>query len=91
LENGKSVEREKLLAEVLNVLEENLQKIKKSPGSILSEWRKNCSTIGDRITIQQGDTTKSGIFDDIDDEGYLLLKTGKKIEKISLGDVSAGG
>ena len=31
---------------------------------------------------------KYGIFEDIDDDGYLLLKSDKKIEKIHFGDVS---
>ena len=44
--------------------------------------------IGDKITITENDKVKSGIFYDIDDDGYLLLKRNDSIEKIHFGDVS---
>jgi BirA family biotin operon repressor/biotin-[acetyl-CoA-carboxylase] ligase len=46
--------------------------------------------IGEKISILENDKEIFGIFDDIDDEGFLLLKTKDKIEKIHFGDVTLG-
>ena len=88
LELNANIDRENLLAEVLNIFEELLIKLEEKPESILAEWRAKCQMIGDKITITENDQTKSGIFYDIDDDGYLLLKKNDLIEKIHFGDVS---
>lgn len=87
-ETGQNVEREMLLAELLNVFEEILDKVIKSPKWILKEWKERCRMIGEKISITENDKTKYGIFDDIDNEGFLILKTTKGSEKIYFGDVS---
>ena len=88
LETGINVDRETILAEILNLFEEHLNKVQVQPESILEEWRSKCRMIGDKITISDGNTTKSGTFYDIDDNGFLLLKKNEEIEKVHLGDVS---
>ena len=88
LELGINIDRENLLAEVLNIFEELLIKLEEKPESILAEWRAKCQMIGDKITITENDKIKSGIFYDIDDNGYLLLKRNDAIEKIHFGDMS---
>ena len=82
------VEREKILAEILNNFEEILEKVENDRKWILNDWRAHCNLIGDKISVTEGDMVKYGIFEDIDDDGYLLLKSDKKIEKIHFGDVS---
>ena len=88
IETSTNIDRELMLAEILNIFEEQLIKLQSDPQSILDEWREKCKMIGDKITITDGDKTKSGIFYDVDDNGYLLLKTNGEIEKIHFGDVS---
>ena len=45
--------------------------------------------IGDKISITEGEEVKYGIFEDIDENGFLLLKDNNdRIEKIHYGDVS---
>jgi BirA family biotin operon repressor/biotin-[acetyl-CoA-carboxylase] ligase len=45
--------------------------------------------IGDKISITEGDEVKYGIFEDVDENGFLLLKDNhNKIEKIHYGDLS---
>jgi biotin-(acetyl-CoA carboxylase) ligase len=88
MELGINIDRENLLAEVLNIFEELLIKLQEKPESILAEWRTKCQMIGDKITITENDKVMSGIFYDIDDNGYLLLKRNDSIEKIHFGDVS---
>lgn len=81
------VERENLLAEILNNFEDILYKIQTDPKRIINDWKSHCRMWGDRITVEEGKKNKSGIFYDIDDDGFLLLRTDKKIEKIHFGDV----
>jgi len=88
IELGKIVEREKLLSEVLNNFELLLLKIEKDSNSIIEEWKSKCNMIGERISILENDSAKFGIFYDVDEEGFLLLKTKDGIEKIHFGDVS---
>jgi BirA family biotin operon repressor/biotin-[acetyl-CoA-carboxylase] ligase len=88
LELNETIERERLLAEYLNNFEEILNKFEISPGDILKDWKSKCGLIGERISITEGDKTKYGIFDDIDEEGFLLLKMKGKTEKIYFGDVN---
>lgn len=82
------IEREKLLAEILNNFEEILEKIENESKWILNDWRSHCNLLGYKISVTEGDVVKYGIFEDIDDNGYLLLKSDNKIERIHFGDVS---
>ncbi|MGA8262944.1 MAG: biotin--[acetyl-CoA-carboxylase] ligase, partial [Ignavibacteriaceae bacterium] len=80
---------ERLLAEVLNNFEELLEKISTEPEAILKDWKSRCRMIGEKIEVSDDNVTKYGIFDDIDENGFLLLKSrDNKIEKIHFGDVS---
>ena len=88
LETGVIIDRETTLAEVLNIFEELIINLQAQPGSILEDWRAKCKMIGDTITITDGEQSKKGIFYDIDDDGYLLLKRNEVIEKVHFGDVS---
>jgi BirA family transcriptional regulator, biotin operon repressor / biotin---[acetyl-CoA-carboxylase] ligase len=87
-ETDQNVEREVLLAEVLNIFEEILGWIEDKPEELLKDWKSRCRMIGEKISVSEGDQIKYGIFDDIDEEGFLILKNGKKLEKIFFGDVS---
>jgi BirA family biotin operon repressor/biotin-[acetyl-CoA-carboxylase] ligase len=89
VEVNENVDRERLLAEILNNFEEQLLSLIESPETLLKDWKQKCSMIGDRISITEGEKVKYGIFEDIDENGFLLLRDNKnKIEKIHFGDVS---
>lgn len=88
LELGTNIYRENILAEILNRFEERLYELEQSPANVIKDWRSKCDMIGYKITITENDNIKSGIFHDIDDNGYLLLKSNNVIEKIHFGDVS---
>ena len=83
-----SVSREKLLSETLNNYEVILDMIDKESEKILNDWRTRCKMIGEKVKIVDDNKVKSGIFEDIDSNGFLILKTGDKREKIHFGDVS---
>lgn len=82
------VSREKLLSEILNNFEIIYCQLKTTSTKILNDWRNRCKMIGEKIKIFGEDKVINGVFDDIDDDGFLLLKVGNKIEKIHYGDVS---
>jgi BirA family biotin operon repressor/biotin-[acetyl-CoA-carboxylase] ligase len=86
--NGRTVERERILAEILNIFEEHLAKLETNPSEILKEWKEKCRMIGEKVAVSDGENTRYGTFEDVDDEGYMLLKTKGKTEKIHFGEVS---
>ena len=88
LELGTDINRENMLAEILNIFEALISELGKKPNDVLNDWRNKCKMIGDKITISENNDVKSGIFHDIDENGYLLLKKNNVIEKIHFGDVS---
>jgi BirA family biotin operon repressor/biotin-[acetyl-CoA-carboxylase] ligase len=56
---------------------------------LLDAWRKYSSTLGRRVMVALGETSISGIAEDIDDNGMLVLKTQSgQQRKISAGDIS---
>ena len=87
-ETGQNANRERLLAELLNSFEEQLSYVKRYPSKILKSWRAKCRMIGEHVTITNDNITKQGIFDDLNKDGFLILKTDKKVEVIKSGDVS---
>jgi BirA family biotin operon repressor/biotin-[acetyl-CoA-carboxylase] ligase len=88
LELNETIERERVMAEYLNNFEETLNKFEASPPDVIKDWKARCGLLGEKISITEGDKTKYGIFDDIDEEGFLLLKNKGRIEKIYFGDVN---
>ncbi len=44
--------------------------------------------IGDRISVSNDGNTKRGIFEDIDENGFLVLRSGDKTETLHFGDLS---
>jgi BirA family transcriptional regulator, biotin operon repressor / biotin---[acetyl-CoA-carboxylase] ligase len=88
LELNETIERERVMAEYLNNFEETLNKFEASPPDVIKDWKARCGLLGEKISITEGDKTRYGVFDDIDEEGFLLLKNKGRIEKIYFGDVN---
>ncbi len=88
LEAKTLIEREKLLAHILNSLEELIIEIDSNPKSILKKWKVGCSQLGERIVIKNGPNVYEGIFEDVDLTGALLLNEGGRIFKYNFGEVS---
>jgi len=86
LELGQQVERERILAEFLNNFEELLARIKNKPDAVMQSWREKCDMIGEKICLNVNGKLHYGIFDDIDSNGQLLLRTENGIEIINSGD-----
>ncbi len=87
-EFGKNVSRERLMAEILNEFEKLLKKVKHHPEEILNNWRSKCKMIGEKVKIIDGENELFGTFEDIDENGFLLLKETSGVKKVFNGDVS---
>jgi len=88
IEKKQIINREKLLSELLNILEEALQLAKDNPVKLLNDWRARCKMIGELVKIESVNASKIGIFEDIDKDGSLILKVKDGREKFLFGDVS---
>jgi BirA family transcriptional regulator, biotin operon repressor / biotin---[acetyl-CoA-carboxylase] ligase len=80
--------RERLLSELLNNYEDILELVKSDPDKILNDWRSRCKTIGEKINIVEDEKVEFGIFENIDGNGFLILRQGDKRKTIHYGDVS---
>jgi len=87
-EFGKVTSRERLLAEILNEFEKIFKKANKKPNEILDTWRSKCKMIGEKVKIVNGDKETYGIFEDIDENGFLLLNESDGVKRVHSGDVS---
>ena len=88
LELGKEASREKLLAGILNEFEEIISLGERDPQRVLKDWKDRCPLMGDKISIQQGDVIYDGIFDDVDENGALLLRINDRTQIFHYGEVS---
>ncbi|MDZ7765660.1 MAG: biotin--[acetyl-CoA-carboxylase] ligase [Melioribacteraceae bacterium] len=86
------VSRERLLSEVINTFEEVINIIETDPQQVIDDWKDRCKMIGEKIKISSDKESKFGIFEDIDQDGFLILKSANnKSERIHFGDVSLNG
>ncbi|RMD49404.1 MAG: biotin--[acetyl-CoA-carboxylase] ligase [Ignavibacteria bacterium] len=88
IEFKKEVSREKLLSEFFNIFESVIERIEKAPETILNDWRAKCRMIGEKVRIITDEGEQFGKFEDVDENGYLMLRKGDKIEKIHYGDIT---
>jgi len=99
-ESGHTVSREALIAHLLQHIEggylalqqEAQETVATAQGSISrlvrEQWRNRLSTLGRPIQVRQGDMLISGVAEDVNDDGELLLRahSGNRVT-ISWGDI----
>ena len=44
--------------------------------------------LGEKVKIEEGNSVKFGLFDDVDENGFMVLKTVDGYETITHGDAS---
>ncbi|MFQ5863919.1 MAG: biotin--[acetyl-CoA-carboxylase] ligase [bacterium] len=90
IESKSSIDRINLLAEVLHYLEKYYLEFKSGNFSnIVNEWKKRCPFVNRKILVKQNDHQLSGVFEDLDAEGRLLLRLmNGEIKKISEGETT---
>ena len=62
------------------------------PGAVVARWREAIDTLGKRVTVRGRDATLSGLAEDVDATGRLLLRTDDgAVHALSEGDVTLAG
>ncbi len=90
IESGFRIDRADLLAEVVCQLEKNYIVMKQDGfGDIINKWKKRCPQLGKKVSIVQDDEKYQGVFEELNDEGCLLLRTkDNELKKIVAGDIT---
>jgi BirA family biotin operon repressor/biotin-[acetyl-CoA-carboxylase] ligase len=87
-DNGINTNREAFLKEYLQIFQKDYEDYKKSGfNSVKKEWLRLALNYQETITIKTEKEIKKGIFLNLDDNGYLILKTNIGEEKIIAGDL----
>ena len=87
-DNGINTNREAFLKEYLQIFQKDYEDYKKSGfNSVKKEWLRLALNHQEEITIKTEKEIKKGIFLNLDDNGYLILKTNIGEEKIIAGDL----
>lgn len=76
-----------ILEKLISYFNQNLQLFNQDFSFIQSEYKKMLKGIGEPITVNLPNQTLTGIFEDLDETGALLLKRENKIIPILAGDV----
>jgi BirA family biotin operon repressor/biotin-[acetyl-CoA-carboxylase] ligase len=90
MEKGESVNRSELLGGVLSCLENTYKNLLNgNKRALINEWlRLNC-TIGNRVSVRNQDKIITGIADNINDRGELIVRLSSgEIKTFSAGDVT---
>lgn len=62
------------------------------PSAVVARWREALDTLGQRVTVRGRDATLSGLAEDVDAAGRLLLRTDDGVlHALSEGDVTLAG
>src|SRR3990172_4537513 len=89
-ESGEYCSRNELVIEILRQFEHfyNIL-IKQGKHPLLNEWKMLSSTLGKSVKVVIGDETITGLAEDIDRNGMLILKLDSGLRrKISAGDIT---
>ncbi|KRN93794.1 biotin--[acetyl-CoA-carboxylase] ligase [Pediococcus stilesii] len=75
----KAINRNQLAAELITTIIKNWDNY--LDGSLLPEYRKRSLVIGNRVTLEVGNTAVSGVVEDIDDTGNIVIKDGNGTQR----------
>ena len=88
-ELGRSVDRIDLLRNVLRETDRRYVRLL-AGWSPRDEWASHPATLGRTVTLTQGDTEFSGVAEDVDENGMLLLRDDRGVlHRLPVGDVTS--
>jgi BirA family transcriptional regulator, biotin operon repressor / biotin---[acetyl-CoA-carboxylase] ligase len=89
-ELGRPVDRGRVLADVLSMLNRHVTALADgSAAGLLERWRALAPTaVGARVEWTENGATRSGTTSGIDDDGALLVRTPDRVERIRSGEVT---
>ena len=89
---GREADRNHLIAEMVKSLAAMDQNLLSSPSPMLGQYRKDCITLGQHVSIVRGDEVRHADAVDIDAEGGLTVRyENGEIATVTSGEVSIRG
>lgn len=89
---GKDIIPAKVAAALLEALERTDRELLTGKSAMLNRYRRDCVTLGQRISLLRGEEVRYGTALDIDDQGALVVRfDGGTAEAVSSGEVSIRG
>ena len=88
METGKRVDRNLLIAELLNSFEYWYEKFIEEGETVMKRWRELSDTFGRRISVSAENKVFEGVAEMIDSEGSLMLRQNNgSLKRISAGEI----
>ena len=85
-------DRGRLIAAYLDALEEAVSAVEKNGfAGIAADFRQQCITLGSQVHVLGTDVQFTGVAEDIDDAGALLVRVDGELRRVLAGDVSVRG
>ncbi len=89
---GSQIPRENLTAAMLINLAKMAQDLLPQQAQMLEQYRRDCITIGQEISVVQGDFIRHGQAIDVDDQGALVVRfPDGSVQAVNSGEVSVRG
>ena len=89
---GKKLDRAQVAAALIDQFYNMDSNLLQNKSEIMNEYRKNCITIGQEVSILRGDTVRHGKALDVDDQGGLIVSyPDNTTETVTFGEVSVRG
>jgi len=85
---NKNFKREEVLLKVLKQFSKNYLTLSKDINSIIKKWKSRCNSLGKEISLTNNKDIFTGIFEDVAEDGSLILNQNGKLLKLFSGDVT---
>ena len=87
VETGRAFDHAQLLGRLIELLEEQYSRSRKSPDSVFREWRSALVTLGHSVEVETARERWVGQAVDVDEDGSLLVRHDERIERVYAADV----
>jgi BirA family transcriptional regulator, biotin operon repressor / biotin---[acetyl-CoA-carboxylase] ligase len=89
LSAGRKFDRDEILLTVLRMFSSLYEIVRAGDFyHIMKKWRERSTMFGQRITLKLADRSIEGIFDDVTDDGSLVIRTESGAQKFTAGEIS---
>jgi BirA family biotin operon repressor/biotin-[acetyl-CoA-carboxylase] ligase len=90
-ETGRTIEREEVLASLLNHIERLYESVERGP-AVFNAWRERLVTLGKPVTVRFREQSFEGTAEDVDHEGNLVVRMADgRLQTFEAGEVSLRG
>lgn len=90
--SGKPIDRSLVAASMMEALWKMSTQLLTHKADLMEQYRRDCITVGQQISLVRGDTTRHGTALNVDNDGALVVKFDRgQIEVVSSGEISIRG